>query len=389
MLRGLLTACGNAVLGHSRERRRNVVRMLITAHVYIVSMLLAAWGRSQGLIPQREGGWLMALLGSCVVGFYVLVRLGVHLRASDREMGLERSVLGVTACVLAYAWGGELRTVALLPLSMTLVLGMFSLTQRQLFGVSLGAMAALGAVMTMLVIEHPDRYPAFTELFYFGIVGSCLPTTAVTARQIQQLREKLLRQKTELSETLARVEHLAQRDALTGLFNRAHMLELMTQESEREARGYGCPCSVAIIDIDWFKRINDAFGHPAGDAVLHALGEQLTPLMRRGDVFARWGGEEFVLLMPRTTLEDARRVAQRMRMAAQQAYWVPGAPEHRVTLSIGVAEHLRHESLDTLLERADRALYQAKSGGRNCVVIAPGSSSLPSEEPVSLSGVPL
>jgi diguanylate cyclase (GGDEF)-like protein/PAS domain S-box-containing protein len=166
-----------------------------------------------------------------------------------------------------------------------------------------------------------------------------------------------------------RLRTLATIDGLTGAFNRRHFLELAEAELDRAAR-YGRPTSVAIVDIDHFKRVNDELGHAAGDAALRALTTVLRREVRSMDVVGRIGGEEFGLLLPETPLAAAEPALDRVRKSiAERSFHDQGLPEGRhITVSIGVAQRRPSESLAQLLERADGALYQAKASGRDRVL---------------------
>jgi diguanylate cyclase (GGDEF)-like protein len=160
---------------------------------------------------------------------------------------------------------------------------------------------------------------------------------------------------------------MATRDELTGLANRRCMAELLEAERERSLRS-GHPWSVAIIDIDHFKRVNDAYGHAAGDAVLRAVAEVGAGAIRRCDSLARWGGEEFILLLRDVDPGAASIVAARLRQALQESDIAVDDAFIQVTASIGIAAHRPGESVNATMSRADRALYVAKAGGRNRVV---------------------
>ena len=181
------------------------------------------------------------------------------------------------------------------------------------------------------------------------------------------LRLQLDDSHTRLEAALARVKELAERDELTGLPNRRRVMEALAAERERHARS-GIGFAVAMLDIDHFKRINDRYGHPVGDAVLKAVGQLLTGTLRGPDVVGRVGGEEFLLVLPGATVaEAAGQAAERVRAAIAAHDWGATAPELAVTASIGVAVALPGEPLERLIDRADRGLYRAKSGGRNQV----------------------
>ncbi|MDP3678049.1 MAG: diguanylate cyclase, partial [Methylotenera sp.] len=161
-------------------------------------------------------------------------------------------------------------------------------------------------------------------------------------------------------------EQLAARDPLTGLNNRRSFLEKAqpiwstAQRSERDL-------SVIILDIDHFKSINDRYGHAAGDAALVAIGKVLVDSARDGDIVARWGGEEFLLLLPETRLEAALIMAERLRTAISEIRLPSRDTEIVFTASFGVAHIAKHETLDALISEADNYLYQSKEKGRDSI----------------------
>jgi diguanylate cyclase (GGDEF)-like protein len=157
-------------------------------------------------------------------------------------------------------------------------------------------------------------------------------------------------------------------DALTGLLNRRAFLESTTREVAR-AKRYNEHLSVILLDVDHFKHINDKRGHAAGDMVLSAVGKLLNKSLRTCDIVARWGGEEFVLVLPSTPLSGAEEVAERVRSQLASAVITDGNGDAvPVTASFGVAAYGGAETLEQVIDRADRAMYLAKSGGRNRVV---------------------
>jgi diguanylate cyclase (GGDEF)-like protein/PAS domain S-box-containing protein len=163
-----------------------------------------------------------------------------------------------------------------------------------------------------------------------------------------------------------RLRKLATTDELTGAFNRRHFFELAQGELERAER-YGRVTSLAMLDVDHFKRINDERGHAAGDTALRNLVAVLHEVVRSVDVIARLGGEEFVLLFPETSLAAAAATAERVRRTVAERCAAGGRP---LTISIGVAERRPTETLGDLLKRADEGLYRAKAAGRDRVVVA-------------------
>jgi diguanylate cyclase (GGDEF)-like protein len=164
------------------------------------------------------------------------------------------------------------------------------------------------------------------------------------------------------------LQRLAQEDALTGLANRRYFRQEAERSIERAER-YHKPISLIMLDIDHFKQINDVYGHRAGDLVLVTTVGRINNGLRRSDFAGRWGGEEFVVLLPHTGADEATMVAERLRASVTSAPMNIGeSGTAMITVSAGVVERLAGETLDTLIARADKALYQAKNNGRNQVV---------------------
>lgn len=184
----------------------------------------------------------------------------------------------------------------------------------------------------------------------------------------------VLQEITERKRLEQELEELATHDRLTGLLNRGRIGELLDHEVERAER-YGAPLAFILLDIDHFKHLNDTHGHPAGDAVLRELARRLEGQLRASDRLGRWGGEEFLVMLPETGEEGAREVAERLRQAvAERPFDMAG----RVTISLGVAERRAGEDNTHLVERVDRALYRAKALGRDRAASA--ETSLPAGE---------
>jgi diguanylate cyclase (GGDEF)-like protein len=177
----------------------------------------------------------------------------------------------------------------------------------------------------------------------------------------------LIQDATDAMKLMKELENAAYTDALTGLYNRRHFMELATLLLDRAKRA-GTPCSILIFDLDFFKDVNDTYGHFAGDEVLRVMAAKIRDIIRSYDVFGRYGGEEFVVLMDSATLDAAAERAERIRAEMESLVIPYSDAEIRITCSVGVAETPDgSEDVNHLLERADAALYQAKRDGRNLV----------------------
>ena len=168
------------------------------------------------------------------------------------------------------------------------------------------------------------------------------------------------------------IKNVASKDELTGLYNRHFLDSIIIDEFER-ARRYDLPLSGALLDLDHFKRVNDTWGHPVGDAVLKHTAEIIHGQIRRSDYAIRIGGEEFLILMPNTDLEGAYQNAEKIRKAVEDAEYPTVG---HITASLGVGERRVDDNYQLLYEKIDKALYQAKESGRNCVKKATEESTI-------------
>jgi diguanylate cyclase (GGDEF)-like protein len=196
------------------------------------------------------------------------------------------------------------------------------------------------------------------------------------ASALQHERENLERtvadRTRELQEANARLERLAVTDGLTGVFNHRRFQEAMQSELLRADR-HRRPVSVLMVDVDFFKKVNDALGHPAGDELLRRLAQVLGADLRQTDLIARYGGEEFAVILPETTKTEAMQVAERMRVAVEERINEGSPWPTRVTVSIGVATYPEDgKDGEQVLVAADQAMYVAKRQGRNRVIGARG-----------------
>jgi diguanylate cyclase len=233
-------------------------------------------------------------------------------------------------------------------------------------------LTTLGLVPIFLLTNTPIGMPVATPierlaalLCYVLMVGQC----AFVGLYGSSLRKKLYNRSFELKAAYRRIEELAELDELTGTFNRRCIMRMLDDEIARAHR-VNTPCSIALIDLDWFKRINDNYGHPTGDEVLRTFAITVFANIRTIDRFGRYGGEEFLLMLPDTSGDSAACILDRLRAIIADLDWSAFSPGMQVTISAGVATLKPDETADALLARADGALYTAKAQGRNHVTNA-------------------
>jgi diguanylate cyclase (GGDEF)-like protein len=183
---------------------------------------------------------------------------------------------------------------------------------------------------------------------------------------LSKLNSALLAEIEERKNAERRLEKAATSDYLTGLLNRPAMLRLLDQETERVLRTTG-PYSLALADLDYFKPINDRFGHAVGDQALARIGDIMRSTLRGQDAICRWGGDELLIFLPETTVAGAAEAAEKIRQRLADVPLVVKGAEIHLSISVGVAEAGRDELVADVIRRADEALYRAKQAGRNRV----------------------
>lgn len=191
------------------------------------------------------------------------------------------------------------------------------------------------------------------------------PTSLLIYALIVFFMTRLDAQRLVIEQKNHQLEHLSATDPLTGAYNRRGFLQRLNEEIGRADR-FEQPLCVILLDVDHFKRVNDAHGHQVGDEVLLKLGQTVARTVRGSDVFGRWGGEEFILMVPQEDLANAELIAEKLRTEVAATAM---AENVAVTISLGVSRYRRGEAAVDLIARADQALYAAKAGGRNRTVV--------------------
>ncbi len=276
------------------------------------------------------------------------------------------TVVGPWLCILVDDTIVHGDFVPLVYVALSIQLCAILLTERVTLLIALLQFGGLAALMLLTPGLQRINWPSLMAFIVFvGALG--ILTSIMNRRQVEQIEKdrSLLRQ------SEARMQELAVRDSLTGLFNRRYMEETLDREisrAQRERRSLG----VIMTDVDGFKHINDVYGHALGDAVLAGVGELLGNNIRKSDVACRFGGDEFILILPECSLADTVMRAETLRgMVEQATFKLDGAEIGQVTLSMGVSAIPEHDATAAdLLRSADKALYEAKRGGRNRVVAA-------------------
>jgi diguanylate cyclase len=323
--------------------------------------------------------WAASVIsGYCALGvgtLAVLIRSGTSKRWADPALSYAQLMVAISAVVLAYGLVEMARTAALQLLCLLLAFGMDRLTRAQLLRASLWAVVMLCGVSLLRWIFTPEQMHLQVELYNLVMVAVLLPSAILIGGEVGRLHRRLSAQRSDLSGLLTQLDGLSATDALTGLTNRRRMMSLLDEEVARQQRT-GQPFSVAILDIDWFKRVNDSGGHALGDTVLQEFSGAALSALRQTDTLARWGGEEFLLLMPDCDESRALALLQRVHQAVANCkaltLMLPAvggnsadAARTAITFSAGIAQHANSDAIAHTLDQADLALYRAKQAGRN------------------------
>ncbi|NEZ03699.1 GGDEF domain-containing protein [Wenzhouxiangella sp. XN201] len=352
------------------------LRMATLAWALSGGLTVAAWALGLLEVGPLEMAALLLLVLASQLFFHMALRTGWSERFRDPSMTLAHILLAVLVGLWVISRAGEARTILLMLFILSTFFGAFQLRQREFMLVALVSVSGYTAITIRdLFIE---RIEASTQVVVLELVGFAfiMLWLAWFGAHIARMRRTLSRRNRELRDLSARLQHLADHDELTGLPNRRRLIAQLESAAKR-ARQSNVTFSVAVLDLDFFKRINDRYGHQAGDEVLTELARRASDLLRGADAlvrvdetiadFGRFGGEEFLAILPGTDLAGASRAAERLRREICEKPFETSTGLVECTASIGVAEHQSSDSVSHTIARADEALYNAKNDGRNRV----------------------
>jgi len=352
-----------------RAKQRRQIQVAIAASYILDALILLLYARA-GTIPATIGP-AFASCGLLSVAFYLaLSETGFTERFKDHYFVAPQLMISI-AIMLAFTYiAPEVGMMFLCTLFVVFSFGSLRSTPQQ--SAVVWTAMAFGLAALFLLTDKPISMPhgSYLERFatmsvFILTIGRCMFLGMFSS----SMRQSLYASGLKLREAYRRIEELAELDELTGSFNRRCIMRMLGDEITRAHR-VNVPCSIALIDLDWFKRVNDAYGHPTGDEVLRTFAITMFANIRSIDKFGRYGGEEFLLVLPDTTKDAAARILDRLRAIIADLDWSAFSPGMRVTISAGVAMLRPDESADTFLARADSALYAAKARGRNRIASA-------------------
>ena len=370
----LSTSMVYLVIGPPGKQRVRASQTLLMLVIFVLFAFVQHAEVLFGLIDEAESWQLTTYNLTGATLFYVLIRSGVNEKLPvEPSLTVPQMVFGLGALTWSYAITGPARGAVMSIMMLVLVYGMFALRPSDARRLAILGFAMLSSVMVYNAIFNAQRYNPRVELVHLIFAAIVTGGVAALAARFGQMRRHLSDQKAELAAALERIQALATRDVLTGLLNRRAMLEQLDQQSNEQERR-GTPMCLALFDLDHFKRINDEHGHAIGDRVLKTFASVAQEEVRGGDVLARWGGEEFLLMMPDTPIDQAFRCVQRIHSAILATDFDKVPDDLRVTFSAGLAVCRTTDDVEAAIDRADRAMYKAKSAGRNRTELADEAS---------------
>ncbi len=355
----------------SEQTRASAIRFLLLASGLALYVALTLWLLAQGHMRTTLAD-LAPLVGIWVFGVAALT-VWRHLNVTDQlevtgdVLILSRATwanLGVVI-MAALVWDATRWVLLIAPVFGVLYAALY-LRRDQILLIAVGTWCAYFLCdVALTVFGGGAREFEWITLLAFGamlVAGVLLGGEVIRARDVLAARNAGLRS------ALERLQELASKDELTQVHNRRFIMDVLKRQKALADRGQGT-FSVCYCDLDHFKLINDRYGHAAGDAMLKEFANVAFAVVRNVDYVARYGGEEFLLVLVDADEAESRRVAQRLADRTRQI-WLPGTPTDQVmTVSVGITRYRRGERVDDLLRRADRALYTAKAGGRDRVVV--------------------
>ena len=352
-----------------RARQRRQIQGMIASSYLLDGVILLLYAEA-GTVPLNIGAAYVATGLVSVVLYLALSETGFTERFKDHYFVVPQLFVG-TAIMLAFTYlAPEVGVMFLCTLFLVVNFGSLRSTPAQTAVVwtmmTVGVAALFLLTNKPLGMPHANHLERFATMLVFVLtIGRCMFLGIFSS----SMRQSLYKSGLKLKEAYRRIEELAELDELTGSLNRRSIMRMLEEEIARSHR-LNVPCTVALIDLDFFKRINDLYGHPTGDEVLRTFAITAFANIRSVDRFGRYGGEEFLLILPDTDETSAVQMLDRLRSILAELDWSAFSSGMRVTISAGVAMLRANEISDTLLARADGALYASKARGRNRITSA-------------------
>ena len=338
-----------------------IKRFLIAFGSYVMWCTLAVFLHFQELTRLTFNVLVISLSGILAINIllYAMIRTGLNKRFKDPSLTLLQMVIATFWAMVFVYYADSFRSVVLLLYLVVFVFGIFRLKVWQFLFLAVFAVVSYAAVILLLYKIHPESINMKIDVLNIVVLATVLPWFSLVGGYIHNLR-------TQVSKALSTIERLAIIDDLTQVFNRRQMCKILEHQKALGDRGINS-FSICIFDLDYFKIVNDTFGHSAGDIVLKTVAQEAQKNLRDIDHIARYGGDEFILILTNLGTSEAMVCAERIREMTKELVFENMPEDFRITISVGVTEYQPSEFIQDAINRADNALYRAKGNGRDRV----------------------
>ena len=348
-------------------RARRIFPFVAAGYGYELLTLTGFW--AAGYVTAQLLLIVVVLVMTAMTGGGLLLYSGRGLPRTDPGLYLPHMTFGMLLCCGLML---EAPQICIQPLAASIMMVAFGFLapNRTASFMCWAAIVAGSAIVIVLAGSRftlPIDTPAGRLLLWWVMLGT-LTRCFWIVNFVRTLQDQVRDKHAALNAALAQIERLANTDELTGLDNRRSLMQWLCNQMALHERA-GLSLCVAMLDVDHFKQVNDTFGHAAGDQVLQGFARAASSAMRSADRLGRYGGEEFILVLPTTSSRDSETPLERIRQCIADFDWSDINSGLRVTVTIGVTEYRSGETVEELLQRADAALYRGKAAGRNRVVI--------------------
>ena len=360
-MRDLISETPSPTREESKQRLR--LRRFMQASIFsVLYLLVLVIFYTQDKVDRGTLFEACAIVSTVICGFFIVFRLGFNRRFPDPSLTVFQLLAAVFTMLFVLYRAPDSRLAFTAFFFVALMFGMLRCSGTKLAVLGVISLAAFALVIVCRYSGNHDAEMARLDMLQFVVISITFPWFLFIGGRVKQLQRDLL----EVNIKLEDIEEQARRDDLTGVYNRRALMIAM-EESKQRANASGEPLSICVIDLDLFKRYNDEFDHLTGDRVLQAFAQAARDGLRSTDVFGRYGGDEFVQILPHTALAGAMLDAERLRNRISTLE-IPFAPSMGpLTVSVGVAQYRSGETIVQTFARADGALYKAKQLGRNRV----------------------
>jgi diguanylate cyclase len=344
------------------KQRLRLRRFMLASIFSVLYLLVLAVFHTQDKVDRDTLFDACAIVATVIFGFFIVFRLGFNLRFPDPSLTVFQFLAAVFTMLFVVYRAPDSRLAFTAFFFVALMFGMLRCSSTKLALLGLVSLAGFALVMWRRYSDNHDAEMLRLDMLQFVVIAITFPWFVFIGGRVKQLQRDLL----DVNIKLEDIEEKARRDDLTGVYNRRALMVAM-EASRQRASATGEPLSICVIDLDLFKRYNDEFDHLTGDRVLQAFAQAVQDGLRSTDVFGRYGGEEFVQILPHTALAGAMLDAERLRNRISTLDISFARSMGPLTISVGVAQYRLGETIVQTFARADEALYKAKQLGRNRV----------------------